>query len=116
MHILIHGADSPQRKTLHDQLARLGHATTEQTTPAQAEHAFGFFAFDLVITQWGETGPHLLQRMRETRNNTPVIITTGGGRSNKELEEIRTLGAKILENPVSRNDLEVAINELAGEK
>lgn len=115
--ILIVDDEDAVRFTLREMLAGTGHDIVEATNGSDALNVLGDASCDLVITDIimpDKEGVELIQQLRETHRDLPVIAISGGGRTRNLdfLDIARHYGANaILSKPFTRTTLLAAVAE-----
>lgn len=107
-HILVIDDDDRIRELLNQFLVREGHAVTTAADAAIARRLFKTLSFDLAILDVmmpGEDGLSLLKSMRETGDDTPVLLLTARGQASDRIAGLKLGADDYLPKPFEPEEL-----------
>jgi two-component system phosphate regulon response regulator OmpR len=107
-HILIVDDDDRIRDLLKQFLARQGHTITTARDSAMARKLLHTLRFDLVILDVmmpGEDGLSLLAALRDSGDQTPVLLLTARGQANDRIEGLKLGADDYLPKPFEPEEL-----------
>lgn len=107
-HILVIDDDDRIRELLNQFLVREGHSVTTAADAAIARRLFKTLSFDLAILDVmmpGEDGLSLLKSMRETGDETPVLLLTARGQASDRIAGLKLGADDYLPKPFEPEEL-----------